>query len=93
MISRTVRAFDGIGVSLGQLEERQGKPSDKWTEVDVANLGMKQSQFAETQARVDEEREANGVTYGSEVVDETGETENAEGITEGDEGLDQGQDR
>lgn len=38
-VTDAVRAFDGIGVTVAQLEERQGKPSGDWTEVDVEHLG------------------------------------------------------
>lgn len=36
-VSRTIKAFEEIGVSLARLEKRQGK-SDNWTPVDLANL-------------------------------------------------------
>ncbi len=42
-----VKVYEGIGVSLDQLEQKQGRASDKWTEHDVAALGVTVEQLEE----------------------------------------------
>jgi hypothetical protein len=54
-VSDAIRAFDGIGVSVQQLEERTGKPSAKWSENDVAQLGVLFRSIDRGELQVDEE--------------------------------------
>lgn len=39
-VADAVRMFEGVGVTADQLEEKVGQPSGKWTEHDVAALGV-----------------------------------------------------
>jgi hypothetical protein len=84
-------------------DDRERDKHDMDFAIDVATLGMNQQQFTATQERVDEEREANGVTYGSEPTEkeddgtETEPTASARpgpsnAAPEGDAGIDRGED-
>lgn len=39
-IADAIKAFEGIGIIGDQLESKLERPSDKWTELDVAHLGV-----------------------------------------------------
>jgi len=39
-VADAVKAFDGVGVIADQLEQKLGRTRDKWTELDVAQLGV-----------------------------------------------------
>ncbi|KUJ65424.1 hypothetical protein [Streptosporangium amethystogenes] len=39
-IADAVKAFEGIGVTVDRIEGKFGRPSGKWTDHDVANLGV-----------------------------------------------------
>jgi hypothetical protein len=56
-------------------DDRVRDKNDMDFAIDVAKLGMEQDQFAKTQERVDEERQAEGMQYGSEMVDDATEVE------------------
>jgi hypothetical protein len=61
--------------SLYLEDDRVRDKNDMDFAIDVATLGMKQDQFSATQERIDEEREAEGMQYGSEMVDDATEVE------------------
>jgi hypothetical protein len=54
-ISDAVRRFDALGVTDEQLEQRVGRPSARWTEHDVAQLGILFRWLERGELRVDEE--------------------------------------
>jgi len=56
-------------------DDRQRDKNDMDFAIDVAKLNKDMQQFEATQERVDEEREAEGVQYGSEIVDDATEVE------------------
>jgi hypothetical protein len=39
-IADAIKAFEGVGVIVDQLVSKLERPSDKWTELDVAHLGV-----------------------------------------------------
>ena len=59
-ISRAIRSFADIGVSLERLELRQGK-STAWTPVDLANLHILHSSIRNGETTIDEAFPKEGV--------------------------------
>ena len=57
-----VKVYEGIGVSLDQLEQKQGRASDKWTEHDVAALGVTYKSIQRGEITVEEEFPQQRVT-------------------------------
>jgi hypothetical protein len=57
-----VKVYEGLGVSLDQLEQKQGRASDKWTEHDVAALGVTFKSIQRGEITVDEEFPPQRVT-------------------------------
>jgi hypothetical protein len=50
-----VKVYEGLGVTLDQLEQKQGRPSDKWTEHDVAALGVTYKSIQRGEITLEEE--------------------------------------
>ncbi|MEU1506478.1 hypothetical protein [Kitasatospora sp. NPDC005748] len=61
-IADAIRAFDGIGISVDQLEQKLGRPSEKWTEHDAAQLHVVFQSIQRGEVRADEEFPAPRVT-------------------------------
>jgi hypothetical protein len=57
-----VKVYEGIGVTVDQLEAKQGRASDKWTEHDVAALGVTYKSIQRGEITVDEEFPQQRVT-------------------------------
>jgi len=54
-IADAVKAFAGIGVVMDQLEQKLGRAGDKWTELDVAQLGVTFKSLQRGEVTKDEE--------------------------------------
>lgn len=54
-IADAVQVFEGKGVTLTQLEAKVGRPSDKWTAHDVAQLGVVYKSIDRGEITVDDE--------------------------------------
>jgi hypothetical protein len=61
-IADAVKAFEGIGVVTDQLEQKVGRPAAKWTELDVAHLGITFKSLQRGEVTIDEEFLAVRVT-------------------------------
>lgn len=61
-IADAVRLFEGRGVVLDQLETKVGRPSGKWTEHDVAQLGITWQSLQRGEVTVEQEFPAPRVT-------------------------------
>lgn len=61
-IADAVKAFEGIGVIVDQLEQKLGRKSDKWTELDVAQLGVTFKSLQRGEVTKDEEFPPQRVT-------------------------------
>jgi hypothetical protein len=61
-IADAVKAYEGIGVICDQLEQKLGRPSDKWTELDVAQLGVTFRSIQRGEVTKDEEFPPQRVT-------------------------------
>lgn len=61
-IADAVRLFDGMGVTAEQLEARVGRASTRWTEHDVAQLGVLFRSLERGELRVEEEFAPPAVT-------------------------------
>ncbi len=57
-----VKVYEGLGVSLDQLEQKQGRASDKWTEHDVAALGVTYKSIQRGEITIEEEFPQQRVT-------------------------------
>jgi len=79
-IADAVKAFDGIGVIADQLEQKVGRASDKWTELDVAQLGVTFKSLQRGEVTKDEEFPPVRVT----AAEITGKAKGAKGKTEPD---------
>ena len=54
-IDAIVKAFDGLGVTLEQLERKLGQPRDRWTPYDVAQLTITGKSLRRGEIAVDDE--------------------------------------
>jgi hypothetical protein len=54
-IADAVKAFEGIGVTVDQLAQNVGRPVEKWTEHDVAKLGITYKSIQRGEIRAEEE--------------------------------------
>ncbi|MGP4093014.1 hypothetical protein [Nonomuraea sp. KM90] len=54
-IADAVAMFEGLGVTADQLETRVGRPTAKWTEYDVAQLGITFNSLRRGELRIEEE--------------------------------------
>lgn len=61
-IADAVSAFEGIGVTQDQLEQKVGRPSAKWTAHDVAQLGITFQSLQRGEVTIGEEFETARVT-------------------------------
>ncbi|BDQ19729.1 V-type ATPase subunit [Rhodococcus qingshengii] len=63
-IANSIGHFEGIGVTRAQLESKIGRPSDKWNEHDVSQLGVTFSSINRGEVTRDEEFPPARVTAG-----------------------------
>jgi len=61
-IADAIKVFDALGVSADQLEQKQGRAPDKWTEHDVAALGVAYKSIQRGEITIDEEFPTQRVT-------------------------------
>ncbi|MFE2911297.1 hypothetical protein [Kitasatospora indigofera] len=61
-IADAIRMFEGRGIVLDQLETKLGRPNAKWTEHDVAQLGITWQSLQRGEISVEEEFPAERVT-------------------------------
>jgi len=61
-IADAIERFDGLGVKVGQLEEKVGVPRADWTPYDVANLSISYKSIMARETRVDDEFPAVAVS-------------------------------
>ncbi|WP_263165450.1 hypothetical protein [Streptomyces sp. SCSIO ZS0520] len=61
-IADAVKAFEGLGITAGRIETKLGRPSDQWTEHDVAQLGVIHQSLQRGEVTADEEFPAPRVT-------------------------------
>jgi hypothetical protein len=54
-VANAIRVFEGIGVTTDQLEQKLGRSSGKWTEHDVAQLGITFKSIQRGEITVEEE--------------------------------------
>lgn len=54
-IADAIKLFEGMGVTLDQLEQKLGRKSDRWTEHDVAQLAVTYRSLQRGEVTVDEE--------------------------------------
>ncbi|MER5350645.1 hypothetical protein ABT093_09970 [Kitasatospora sp. NPDC002551] len=61
-IADAVRMFEGMGVTVDRIEAKLGRASGKWTEFDVAQLGVTYKSVQRGEVTLDEEFPAERVT-------------------------------
>jgi hypothetical protein len=61
-IADAIKAFEGLGVAVDQLEQKLGRKSDRWTEHDVAQLTVTFRSLQRGEVTVDEEFPQQRVT-------------------------------
>lgn len=61
-VADMLRAFEGIGITKGQIERKLGRTSGKWTEHDVAQLGITYTSMQRGEVNADDEFPAERVT-------------------------------
>jgi hypothetical protein len=61
-IADAIKVFEGLGITVDQLEQKQGRASDKWTEHDVAALGVTYKSIQRGEITLDEEFPPQRVT-------------------------------
>lgn len=61
-IAGAIRAFEAIGVTAGRLEQKLGRPSDRWTVHDIAQLLVTHRSIERGEVAIDEEFPAPRVT-------------------------------
>ncbi|WP_217698370.1 hypothetical protein [Streptacidiphilus griseoplanus] len=54
-IADAIRLFEGLGVAVDRIEEKIGRPSEKWNEYDVAQLAITYKSLQRGEVRVEEE--------------------------------------
>jgi hypothetical protein len=66
-IADAVKGFEGMGITVDQLEQKLGRKSDRWTEHDVAQLGVTFRSLERGEVNRDEEFPPQRVT-GAEIT-------------------------
>ncbi|MEV0616098.1 hypothetical protein AB0I81_22485 [Nonomuraea sp. NPDC050404] len=77
-IADAVAMFEGLGVTADQLVTRVGRPAAKWTEYDVAQLGITFNSLRRGELRVEEEFPPPRVST-EEIVGKTAKTKASKG--------------
>lgn len=61
-ITDAVQGFKGMGVTLGQIEQKLGQPADRWDEYDVVQLGIVFRSIERREVRIEDEFPVERVT-------------------------------
>lgn len=66
-VADAVTSFENLGVTVGQLEENRGRPTEKWLNLDVAQLQIIYGSISRGEISLDEEFPPQQVT-GAEII-------------------------
>lgn len=61
-VADAIKVYEGLGIVVDQLEQKQGRKADKWTEHDVAALGVTYKSIQRGEITVEEEFPPQRVT-------------------------------